>query len=318
MFLIFKANFDFSVRIGMDIHGLIGGDLLKNFIVEIDYIKKRVRFTKKSIFKLKKPNKWEKIPIKIVKNKPYISIDLESNKKKNHINLLIDSGSGDALWMFQNSKFPIPKKSIDDYLGSGLSGAIHGKKAKINALNIGNYKLLNVLVSYPDSTYIQYTQDGFIRNGIVGGEILKRFKVILNYSDKIIYLKKNKNFTKPFLYNKSGLDIVYNGKVLVREKQKKAFETKLDGNNVIDLVSIYSFYFKNSYIINDVKPNSSAEISGLKKGDVILRINGRSAYDFSLQEIIQKLSGTKNKYVRITINRNGIAYKFKVALQDFL
>lgn len=313
IYLVTEAKFDFSSRIGIDVHGLIGADLFKNFIVKINYTKKKITFYKPKKFKLKKSKKWKKIPLKIVKNKPYISLNI-NNKKQN---LLLDSGSGDALWLFEDTNNKIPKKYFYDYLGNGLSGEIHGKKAKMKDLLIGDYHLKNLLVAYPDSTYIQYKKDNFIRNGIVGASILKRFKLIFDYPNKQLFLKKNAKFKQPFLYNKTGLDISYNGKILVKEEKINVQNSDSNGKKTIDFLSIIQFAFKDSFVITGVKKDSSGEKAGLLKGDVLIKINGHPSYNFQLEEIVQKLSG-KNKKVHLTIERNGIKYKFEVPLIDYL
>ena len=313
IYLITEANFDFSSRIGIDVHGIIGADLLKNFIVEIDYIKKKIKFYKSKKIKLRRKKKWKVIPLKIINEKPYITLKINKTIQ----NLLIDSGSGDALWLFENENNKIPKKHFEDYLGNGLSGEIHGKKAKIKDFFLGDFHLKNVLVAYPDSTYIQYKKDGFTRNGIIGGNILKRFKVILDYPNKRLFLKKNSKFNEPFWYNKTGLDISYNGKILVKEQKINLLNSDSNGNKTIDFLSIIQFAFKDSYIISGVKEGSSGEKAGLQKGDVLIEINGRQSFNYTLEDIIQKLSGKKKK-VHLTIERNSIKYKFEVPLIDYL
>jgi hypothetical protein len=315
LYLITEAKFDFSARIGIDVHGLIGADLLKNFIVEIDYVKKKVKFYDPDFFKFKKKKKYCKIPITIHKNKLYISANINNFKKT--INLLVDTGSSDSVWLLEDDKIKIPNKNFDDFLGNGLSGEIHGKKAKINSFKIGDFEFKNVLVAFPDSTYVKYSKDGFIRNGIVGGNILKRFKVILDYSNKKIFLKKNSKFKEPFYYNKTGLDISYNGKILIEEKQFDVNNVEVNGNKTIELMSIINFIFKDSFIVSGVKKGSSADVAGIKKGDILFEINGKRSYNYKLDDIVHKLSGNK-KNISLIIIRNGIKYKFKVPLIDYL
>jgi len=313
IYSITEANFDFSSKIGIDIHGIIGADLLKNFIVEIDYAKKKIKFYKSKRIRLKRKKKWKEFPIKIINHKPYISLKMNNSIQ----NLLIDTGSGDALWLFEDKNNKIPKKYFEDYLGNGLSGEIHGKKAKMKDFFIGDFHLKNVLVAYPDSTYIRYKKDNFIRNGIIGGNILKRFKVILDYKDKRLLLKKNAKFNEPFWYNKTGIDLSYNGKILVKEQKINLENSDSNGNKTIDFLNIIQFTFKDSYIISGVKKGSSGEKSGLQKGDILIAINGRKAFNYKLEEIIHKFSGKKKK-IHLTIERNSVKYKFEVALIDYL
>lgn len=313
IYLITEAKFDFSNRLGKDIHGLIGADLIKNFVVEINYTKKKLKFYSKNTFTLKRKKKWKPFPITIYNNKPYVSTFFNDK----NINLLLDSGSGDALWLYEDADIKIPPKNFEDFLGNGLSGEIHGKKAKIPLFNLKDFSLKKVLVSYPDSLFIPYIKSNYKRNGIIGGEILKRFHVIFDYQNKLLYLKKNSNFNKPFWYNKTGLEIAYNGKILVKEDQFKLNTSEAKGNNSINFLSVIKYIFKDSYIITSVKEGSSADKVGLQKGDLIKKINGQNSYTYKLEEITEKLSNNKKKIV-LVIERNGIEYKFVVPMIDYL
>ncbi len=314
IYFIDSANFDFSSRIGENIHGLIGGDLIKDYFIEINYIKRKIKIYKPSSFKRKKIRKWQELPIEVVKNKPYVSLNIANRKK---LNFLLDTGSSDAVWLMENSNIKVPVKNFDDYLGNGLSGEIHGKKAKLESFSFGKYTLSNVLVAFPEATFVNYEKDFFIRNGIIGGNILKRFHLLFDYHNKKLYIKKNANFKQPFNYNKTGIDVSYFGKVLVKEKKMDLLNSDTNGNKTVDIVSVINFSFKDSFIISNVKKGSSGEKAGLQKGDMLIKINGRTAYNFKLEQIVEKLSNNKRK-VKLTIQRNGVEYDFVVPLINYL
>ena len=148
--------------------------------------------------------------------------------------LLIDSGGSDGLWLFKSSNPLIvdPEHYFEDYLGEGLSGIIRGKRSKIHSIFMGRYELKQPTVSYPDSSAIALARKHLDRNGSIGGTVLSRFKVILDYKSAAMYLKKGRNFHAPFNYNMSGIELVYNGKILVKEESTAMRSDVFLSNNV--------------------------------------------------------------------------------------
>ena len=52
----------------------------------------------------------------------------------------------------------------------------------------------------------------------MGGELLKRFNLIIDYRRARITFKKNGNYKKPFYYNKAGIILEQRGVRVVKEK----------------------------------------------------------------------------------------------------
>ena len=50
--------------------------------------------------------------------------------------MLLDTGSSDAIWLFENETIGIPDKNYDDFLGRGLGGDIFGKRTKVRSIKI--------------------------------------------------------------------------------------------------------------------------------------------------------------------------------------
>ncbi|MCF6222270.1 MAG: aspartyl protease family protein [Flavobacteriaceae bacterium] len=325
VYLIMDSMFDLSAKMGMDINGIIGGDLFKDFIVKIDYSKKKLTFYNPETYVNKGCKKCESFPLSFFNNKPFIDVYVENYLGQEHkANLLIDSGGGDALWLFEDThpKIIVSKKYFRDYLGKGLNGDIYGKRSKVNKLRIGSFVFENASVSYPDSISILTVRNNQTRNGTLGAEMLKRFHVIFDYPNKKITLKKNLKYYKaPFLYNKSGIEIIYGGDMLVKERIPNFTNYKIndDGSNIITkMISSYGLAYKPSYEISNIRDGSPAKLAGLMVGDVILEINSSLAYDKEMQEIVLILSGKENKKIRLLVNRNGLHLKFEFYLKDML
>jgi len=326
LYLILDDSFDLSSKLRITVHGIIGYEILKDFVVDINYGTKRIHFYNPDKFKHKICKKCETFELDFFKLKPYINlgVKLDSNSSKTiPVKLLIDSGGSDALWLFENSHPDIldPKKYFNDFLGEGLSGAVYGKRSKINALVIGKFELKNPTVSYPDSSSISYARLFDERNGSLGASVLKRFNVTFDYWNKKISFKKGSFFKEPFRYNMSGIELIYNGKQLIKEQNYASFGLT-DGNanekNTVILDYNYKYTFKPSYKIHGIREGSPAYNAGLIAGDIVIKINGQFTYELPLDEIIGKFFQKENTRISLVVERNGQDYEYHFLLKDML
>ena len=320
IYVILKDVFDFSSKMGTTIHGIIGYNLLKNFTVKINYSAEEITFYNPEKFRFKKCRKCEVLPLQFHRKKPYVNVQVQLDTVHNtltNVKMLLDSGGSDALWLFENSKKEIktPKKFFNDILGEGLSGIIYGNRSRIPRLKIGGFEIKNPTVSFLDTLSTKLARRFQQRNGSLGGGVLKRFTVWLDYPNKQIMFKKNKFFKAPFNYNMSGLDIVYNGKQLVREVTQDISNYKLSEKNSVTFFTNFSYKFKPSYKIKTVVKNSNADKAGLKAGDLIIRINRKPAYYYKLKDIVNEFSEKVNKKIQLKIKRDGIEMTFKFRLE---
>ena len=326
IYVLLKDKFDVSGKMGVTIHGIVGYKLFKDAVVHINYVSRRVHFYNPQFYKFKKCRKCETFPLQFYRNKPYIDAKVQLDTIGNtltDVKLLIDTGGSEALWLFEDSKEDIktPIKNFKDVLGEGISGTIYGKKSRIKQVKIGSFKIKEPTVSFLDSTSTFYARQYKERNGSIGGNILKRFKIWVDYQNKKIILKKSGSFRGGFEYNMSGLDVVYNGKVLVKEKESANFSDAYSSGNsettntkTVSIISRYTYRFKPSYKIKHVLENSPAGLAGLKEGDVILSINGLKVHQMTLKELLGKFQTGHNRKIRMTIDRAGAQMKFQFRL----
>lgn len=327
LYLILDDSFDLSSKLGITVHGIIGYEIFKDFVVDINYGTKRINFYIPDKFKHKICKKCETFELDFFKLKPYINVGVKLDAvsaKIIPIKLLIDSGGSDALWLFENSHPNIlsPKKYFNDFLGEGLSGTVYGKRSKINALVIGKFELKNPTVSFPDSLSISYARQFEERNGSLGAAVLKRFNVTFDYRNRKISLKAGSYFKEPFRYNMSGIELVYNGKQLVKEQNYTSIGlTDSDAANKQNTVILdynYKYTFKPSYKIHSIREGSPAYNAGLLAGDIVIKINGKFAYELPLDEIIGKFFQKEDTRISLVVERNGKDYEYHFLLKDML
>ena len=326
LYIILDQNFNLSSHIGIPVNGIIGYHFFKNNMVEINYERKRVIVYKENSKTRKKiEKKYSAVPITIEKSKPYIMSTIVMDAIEIPAKLLIDIGNSDAVWLFQNisKAIKVPAKNFDDYLGKGFSGDIEGKRARISKFVISKFEFYNPIAAFPDSSSIKNVRMVKDRVGSVGGEILKRFSVVFDYSNNKIFLKKNKEYYTPFNYNKSGVEIQHHGLIWVQETvhlqtvplNGVSFDSR--GEKIPDEFK-YKFQLKPVYEIANVRKKSPAAKSGIQKGDIILKINNDPGYKYSLQEINSLLKSEEEKWITIEVERNSQLMKFRFQLIDVL
>lgn len=320
--LVTDQNINLVNKLGIPINGIIGSSFFKDYLVEINYQTEKIILHKNAEkIILKKARKYENKEIKLIGNKPYLEITLDINEIESfNIKLLMDTGLGDGLWLFENDSIKCNQRFIIDILGRGLGGDIRGKKSRVETLELNDFKLNDALVSYPDR--LSFSQLDVVkgRNGSLGGEIIKRFNWFLDYRNKIFYFTKNKYFKVPFNYNMSGIEVQHGGVTWVSEKLRFN-KTGANSKELIYESSYefkYKFELKPIFQIYSIRENSPAAIAGLKVGDMILSINGKKAYNYTIQKITNLFQSEDGKTIKMQIERDEKVIDVQFKLQKIL
>jgi len=326
LYIILDQSFNLSSHVGIPVNGIIGYQFFKNNFIQIDYEKKHITVYKE-IDKIKKrlEKKFQRVPITIEKSKPYILGNATLNAVEIPTKLLIDIGNSDAIWLFENKEkgINIPEKNFDDYLGKGFSGDVEGKRAQIKKFSFSKFQFNRPYVAFPDSSSIKNVKMVKDRAGSLGSEILKRFDIVFDYPNQLLYLRKNRNFNTSFNYNKSGLEIQHDGLQWVQETVSLN-TVPFQGDRVVEDGMTrpsnfkYRFALKPVYIVAHVRKNSPAAQSGLQKGDIIVSINQKPGYEFSLEKINLLLKSEEENWIYFIVERESQILKFKFQLLNVL
>jgi hypothetical protein len=320
LFIIYDEKVNFSPRLGVPVHGIIGYDFFKNFIVEINYSRKFLRVHDPKRFR-KKLRGYREVPLSFFRNKPYVSSRLQVNGELENASLLVDNGLSDALWLLKNSMaIQVPDKSFDDFLGLGLLGDVVGKRSRINSIELGGYELKNITTAFPDSSSVKGLRLFEERNGSVGSELLRRFNFFFDYGNQKMYLWKNKYFREPFNYNMSGIVLEHNGFVVIESYASIPQEGDREEGQVFPMTSkpYKKFELQPAFRIVRIRKDSPAEIAGLHTGDILLEVNGKSAYNYSLEDLMRIFSSEDGRKIKLQVERDGQQLSYLFSLKKVL
>lgn len=286
--MVINENFQISQILGIPVHGMIGFNLFKDYVVKIDYATQKITLIKPEYFAYKERDKDIVLPLIFEQNKPFVKTSIVTDKNEDvPVKLLVDTGASDALWLSTNSdsRISLPENNIETFLGRGLSGDLYGKKGRIGAIWVGPLVLYEPIVAFPDNDLIEKLIGKNDRNGTLGAEILRRFYVTMDYPNKRLILRPNGYIKDEFNYNMSGLEVT----------------------NPMPGLPIF--------LINNIRKNSPAYYAGLQENDQIVALNNESNKSLTLNDINLLFQSHEDKKVKMTVLRNGEQIKTEFFLK---
>lgn len=265
VFVLKEDIFNLGKHTGTKINGLVGIDFFQDYVVEINYTDRKVRFYKTDLFA--EPKGYDKIPLTIEGQKMFVKLSvLETDSTKKEVNMLIDTGAELNAWFqtYKNESVKTPKNGVRATIGQGLNGEIVGTIGRLPQICFGNYCFKNPIVSFPDSASIADIVEKSERDGTVGSQLLSRFNYFIDYSQKQFYFKPNGNYNKIFSYNIAGIEITQILPAFLQTEIWKVWE------------------------------NSPAAAAGVLEGDQIVEVNGQKAFMMNINEL-KKIFETPSK-----------------------
>lgn len=286
--MVINENFQISHILGIPVHGLIGFNLFKDYVVKIDYTDHKITLIKPEFFTYREKQRDIVLPLILEQNKPFVRTSIVTDKNEDvPVKLLVDTGASDALWLSSKSdnRITLPENNIETFLGRGLSGDLYGKKGRIGAIWVGPLVLYEPIVAFPDDELVDQLIGKNDRNGTLGAEILRRFYVTIDYPNNRLILAPNSNIRDEFNYNMSGLEVT----------------------NPMPGLPIF--------LISDIRKNSPAYYAGLQENDQIIALNNASHKAITLNDINLLFQSREDKKIKMTILRDGEQIKTEFFLK---
>jgi hypothetical protein len=275
---------------GRDVEGIIGTPFIKNFVVEIDYARRVVTFYDPKVYNLSRER--EAVELENRNGYPFMKVVLSVTGRDAVTDyFMIDTGSIRVLQV--NKPFAdahrileaLPKANMAEGVGgAGVAGSTKFIDARVNSLQLGRYAISRPVVS------ISQDAEGFGASGdagVIGGELLRRFTVTLDYQSKRILMKPNAQFAEPYEVDMSGLELV----------------TGADDFKAIR--------------IKRVRPHFPADEAGLHEGDTLVNVNGRPAAEFDLDKLARMFQRAGKVYL-LTVERGGQVIRARLKMRRVL
>lgn len=286
--MVINENFQISHILGIPVHGLIGFNLFKDYVVKIDYSEHKITLIKPEYFTYKEKERDIVLPLSFEQNKPFVTTSIVTDKNEDvPVKLLVDTGASDAIWLSTNSdsRISLPENHIETFLGRGLSGDLYGKKGRIGAIWVGPLVLYEPIVAFPDNELVDELIGKNDRNGTLGAEILRRFYVTMDYPGRRLILRPNADLKDDFNYNMSGLEVT----------------------NPMPGLPIF--------LVSNIRKNSPAYYAGILENDQIISLNNTSNKSLTLNDINLLFQSQEDRRIKMTILRNGEQIKTEFFLK---
>lgn len=278
--------FDSSNDDGPEIDGAFGHDFLKQFVVEIDYGAEVINLYDPASYRYS--GSGEIVPITIVDGSPLMRVKMTTEKGRVvEGRFIVDTGlSGTIAFSSQFTRknhLLSGVKTIQAATSEETGGEYQRRIGRAKSLQFGRVVIENPTVSFSIKGDASPENDG-----VIGTEIFRRFKMILDYTRQRIIFEPNFHLTEPYEEDMSGLALVPVGK----------------GNQKV---------FK----VQQVLANTPASDAGLHAGDLIIAIDGKPTADFTLNQI-GKLFMEDGREVSLNVRRSSKLVETKLKLRRLI
>jgi len=285
-FMGIPVNASVSASEGRAVDGLLGYDFFQKFVIIIDYDRETLTLTDPKCFQ---PDpSGVVIPIEVEEHEQptaSVTLTLPDGKKLNGT-FIIDTGWRLALTVNtplvqKEELLKSVQKTIQTVTGRGLGGDTVDFVSRIPLIEMGDLKLKDVVVDFSTATAGVLASDQF--SGILGAEILRRFRVVMDYPHKRMILTPGKNVNLPYDFDLSGMFVEAEGS---------------------DLHTLRVYF---------VTENSPASLAGITKGDVIESLDGQTVS--SLEDLRRRFKEEGEKNYVLKMKRGDKTFEVELHLR---
>jgi hypothetical protein len=263
--------------------GIIGFPILEQLIVEVDYHAKRLKLTLPSAYT--PPQSAATVHFTRARWVPLIDASLDRVPGK----FGVDTGARLSLLLYgpfveQNKLREKYHPAVSGVTGWGLGGPIRSQLARGQQFVIDNLTIHDPLVRLPLQTSGGTTASDTA--GVIGSDILRQFNITFDYRSQTIIFEKNSHYGERCNFDRVG---VWLG-------QDDA------GFTVVDIVS-----------------GSPADNAGIKAGDKILAIDGKSATTLDLVEVREEFrNDPAGRKLHLKVQSGTIVRELDLTLRDLV
>ncbi|TMQ65703.1 MAG: PDZ domain-containing protein, partial [Candidatus Eisenbacteria bacterium] len=280
----------FQAYDGHQVDGLLGYDFFEHFVVAIDYSARSLS--------LRAPGdrdggvKGRRLPLILLEDDSGGKVPLviaritQSGRPPTLGKFILDTGARMALVL--NTPYvashgileAVPRTITMIVGGGGMVRDLRLPIGRVDRLEIG---IPSPLVGFAQDTTGILSATEF--DGVVGGELLRRFRVVFDYSAEAVFLEPTPVLAQPFEHDMSGLFVVEDDAAGPR--------------------------------IRDVLEGSPASEAGLKVGDVIVSIDRTPAQGMTL-DCLRRRFLNEGRVVAVTVQRGAATIQAKIRLRRLI
>jgi predicted aspartyl protease len=242
-----------SAQAGRHLDGILGHQVFERWIVEVDYQNRRVTLHDPDTYVYR--GHGTSVPLAFRETHPYVTARITlAGRRPIQGRFVIDTGSSGGVIF--NDAFAAEARVLEtmsktiDATGRGIGAPVENRVGRIERLEIQGLSMPGPIAIVRGANTGQVSAAGSLGN--IGGAILGHFTVILDYPHRRMILEPNDRFGDPFEIDMSGMALV---------------TTPPD----FDAVRVVR-----------VTPDSPAAELGVRVGDVIESLDGRSVTGESL------------------------------------
>lgn len=272
---------------GERIDGILAGDLFNRFVVDINYAARVVKFHAPNTFQYH--GRGVTLPIKVEHNSPWVDVTvMQAGSEEVEGKFLIDTGAGASIYLDQPfvaiHKFLMPLRTLEAS-GVSVEGEAREHIGRLKQIRLSKFVINNSLARFSQNSTGEQAGVGYA--GTVGGGVLRRFRIIFDYSRQQIILEPSAQFPEPDEMTMSGLGIVSTG----------------SDSNKFGISSIYE--------------NSPASEAGLQVGDIITAINGEPASKYT-QDQLSQMFRQEGRIYTLSVVRGKETINVKITLRRII
>jgi hypothetical protein len=241
---------------GRAIGGIFGNDLISRFVVEVDYGQRVVNLYAPAAYRYE--GAGERLRVNLAGRRPFVDAFVTPKGGAPVLGrFAAATGSSGALLL--DSRFVRAHRLLQTASATSLgnTGGVGGLSrtlvGRVENIRVGRFRIDDPIVSFSQAGGGGRAGAGF--DGVLGGEVFRRFKVILDYSRRQLILEPNEHLSEAVEEDMSGFEFVAEG---------EDFGT---------------------YVINEIVPDSPASEAGLREEDELTEVEGRPARELGLERI---------------------------------
>jgi hypothetical protein len=268
------------------VHGILGGDWIRRHVVDVDYAAAILRIHRAEDFR--PPADATTVPIALVGGIPFVEMQVSlPNGKTVEGSFLVDSAGGlMAVHVFGEVA---ERRGLLEGLhtrresGVGIGGVTGRVVARGEAVTLGGHRLSRPVVAFTDDAAGLRANPEAV--GLVGVEVLRRFRVILDYAGGRMLLQPNDRLAEPFVWDAAGLRL---------RAEPPDFAPP---------------------VVSGVLAGSPAEEAGIVPGDVLLRVGGRDTSDL---ERVREALRQSGRSLSVELVRGGESLRVTLETRELL